>query len=120
MPHHNWIKQNYIFLHSVQQISYSQLKKTECITNLWSMSQINVTSSYRQYSPITHKQMQTSKIRFLQLKNKKPTRCHLLYLLYFLDTQHVSALICPSSGVCDYVVVLPQWLYCSWIAVCWS
>ena len=30
------------------------------------------------------------------------------------------ALICPSSGVCDYVVELPHWLYCSWIAVCWS
>ena len=26
------------------------------------------------------------------LKNKKPTRCHLLYLLYFLDTQHVSGI----------------------------
>jgi len=30
------------------------------------------------------------------------------------------ALICPSSGVWDYVVELPHWLYCSWIAVCWS
>jgi len=27
-----------------------------------------------------------------QLKNKKPARCHLLYLLYFLDTQHVSGI----------------------------
>ena len=27
-------------------------------------------------------------------------------------------LICPSSGICDHVVELPQWLYCSWIAVC--
>jgi len=26
------------------------------------------------------------------LKNKKPTRCHLLYLLCFLDTQHVSGI----------------------------
>ena len=26
------------------------------------------------------------------LKNKKPTRCHLLYLLYFLDTQRVSGI----------------------------
>ena len=26
------------------------------------------------------------------LKNQKPTRCHLLYLLYFLDTQHVSGI----------------------------
>ena len=30
------------------------------------------------------------------------------------------ALIYPSSGICDYVVELPQWLYYSWIAVCWS
>jgi len=30
------------------------------------------------------------------------------------------ALICPSSGVCDYVVELLHWLYCSWIGVCWS
>ena len=30
------------------------------------------------------------------------------------------ALICPSSGVCDYVVEVPHLLYCSWIAVCWS
>ena len=30
------------------------------------------------------------------------------------------ALICPSSGVCDCVVEPPHWLYCSWIAVCWS
>jgi len=27
------------------------------------------------------------------------------------------ALICPSSGVCDCVVELTHWLYCSWIAV---
>jgi len=26
------------------------------------------------------------------------------------------ALICPSSGVCDYVVEIPHWLYFSWIA----
>ena len=26
------------------------------------------------------------------------------------------ALICPSSGVCDYVVELPLLLYCSWTA----
>ena len=26
------------------------------------------------------------------LKYKKPTRCHLLYLLYFLETQHVSGI----------------------------
>jgi len=30
------------------------------------------------------------------------------------------ALIWSSSGVCDYVVELPHWLYCSWIGVFWS
>jgi len=30
------------------------------------------------------------------------------------------ALICPSSGVCDYVVELPRWPYRSWFAVCCS
>jgi len=30
------------------------------------------------------------------------------------------ALICPPSGVCDYVVKLTHWLNCSWIAVCCS
>ena len=30
--------------------------------------------------------------RMKMLKNKKPTRCHLSYLLYFLDTQHVSGI----------------------------
>ena len=68
MPHHNWIKQYYIFLNSVQQqIGYSQLNKTVCITDLWSKSQIKLTSSYRQYSPLTQQQMQTSKIMFLYL-----------------------------------------------------
>jgi len=30
------------------------------------------------------------------------------------------ALTCPSSGVCDFVVELPHWLFRSWFAVCWS
>jgi len=30
------------------------------------------------------------------------------------------ALICPSSGVCDYIVELPNWLFRSWFAACWS
>ena len=29
-------------------------------------------------------------------------------------------LICPSSGVCDYIVELQHWLFRSWFAVCWS
>jgi len=30
------------------------------------------------------------------------------------------ALICPSPGVCDYVVELPHWPFRAWFAVCWS
>jgi len=30
------------------------------------------------------------------------------------------ALICPSSGICDYIVKVPHWLFRSWFAVCWS
>jgi len=30
------------------------------------------------------------------------------------------ALICPSSGVCDYIVELPHWPFRSWFAVCGS
>ena len=29
------------------------------------------------------------------------------------------ALICPSSGFCDYAVELPHWSFRSWFAVCW-
>jgi len=30
------------------------------------------------------------------------------------------ALICPSSGVCDYIVELQHRLFRSWFAVCWE
>ena len=30
-----------------------------------------------------------------------------------------SVKICPSSGLCDYAVELPQWSFHSWFAVCW-
>jgi len=43
------------------------------------------------------------------LKNKKPTWCHLLYLLYFLDTQHVSGInmsIFRSLRLCCWTVKL--------------
>jgi len=29
-------------------------------------------------------------------------------------------LICPSSGVCDYVLELTHWPFRSWFALCWS
>ena len=43
------------------------------------------------------------------LKNKKPNRCHLLYLLYFLDTQHVSGInmsIFRSLRLCCWTTTL--------------
>jgi len=55
-----------------------------------------------------------------ELKNKKLTRCHLLFLFYSLETQHVSGINMPISGVCDYIVELPHWQFCSWFAVYWS
>ena len=30
------------------------------------------------------------------------------------------ALICPPSGVCDYVVELLHWVLRSWFVVCWE
>jgi len=29
------------------------------------------------------------------------------------------ALLCPSSGACDYAVDLTHWSFCSWFAVGW-
>jgi len=29
-------------------------------------------------------------------------------------------LIYPSSGACDFSIVSPHWLYCSWFDVCWE
>jgi len=49
-------------------------------------------------------------------KNKKPTRCHLLHLLYFLDTQHVSGInmsIFRSLRLCCWPTTLAvQFLDC--------
>jgi hypothetical protein len=42
-----------------------------------------------------------------QLKNKKTTRCHLLILFYFLETQHVSGI--------NMSIFRSMWLYC-WTA----
>ena len=33
-----------------------------------------------------------------------------LAIFIFILSQHVPAIICPSSGVCDCVVELPDWL----------
>jgi len=40
-------------------------------------------------------------------------------LFHFLCAQHVSDIIYPSSGACDYSVELSHWSYCSWFDVCW-
>jgi len=50
----------------------------------------------------------------------KPTRCRLLYLLYFLDTQHVSGTNMSIFRSLRLCFEPPHWLYCSCIAVCWS
>ena len=50
-----------------------------------------------------------SAIQKFLLKNKKPTRCHLLYLLYFLDIQHVSGInmsIFRSMRLCCWTTTL--------------
>ena len=50
------------------------------------------------------------KCTFINMWNKKPTRCHLvlyLFLLYKLLTMF-RATLCPSSGADDLVVFLPR------------
>ena len=57
--------------------------------------------------------------RYAFLKNKKPNRCHLLFLFYFLETQHVSVIntaIIRSLRLCCWTTTLAV----SWFAVCWS
>jgi len=54
------------------------------------------------------------------LKNKRPTRCHLLFYLTSYVLNMFRTLIYPSSGACEYSVELPHWSYCSWFDVCWS
>ena len=56
-----------------------------------------------------------------QLKNKKPTRCHMLSLFFFLDTEHVSGINMPifrSLRLCCWTTALADFLLV--FAVCWS
>jgi len=49
------------------------------------------------------------KLTLLTLTNKKPTRCHLLLLFYFLETQHVSSInmsIFRSLRLCCWTTTL--------------
>ena len=55
-----------------------------------------------------------------QLKNKRPTWCHLLFHFTSYVLNMFRTLIYPSLGACDYSVELPHWSYCSWFDVCWS
>jgi len=54
---------------------------------------------------------------FLKLKNKKPTRCHLLFYFTSYSLNMFRPLLYPSSGFCDYAVELPHWPFRSWFAV---
>ena len=55
----------------------------------------------------------------LQLKNKRPTWCHLLFYFTSYVLNMFRTLIYPSSGACDCVVELPHRSSCSQFAVCW-
>ena len=52
-----------------------------------------------------------------QLKNKRPTWCHLLFYFTSYVLNMFRTLIYPSSTAC---VELPHWSYCFWFDVCWS
>ena len=45
------------------------------------------------------------------LKNKRPTRCHLIFYFTSYVLNMFRTLICPSSGACDYAVELPHWSF---------
>jgi len=55
-----------------------------------------------------------------QLKNTRPTWCHLIFYFTSYVLNMFRTLIYPSSGAGDYSVELPHWSYCSWFDVCWS
>ena len=57
---------------------------------------------------------------WIELKNKRPTWCHLLFYFTSYVLNMFRTLIFPTSGACDYSVELPHWSYCSWFDVCWS
>ena len=59
------------------------------------------------------------RVSLWQLKNKRPTWCHLLFYFTSYVLNMFRTLIYPSSGACDYSVELPHWSYCSWFDMCW-
>ena len=54
-----------------------------------------------------------------QLKNERPTWCHLLFCFTSYVLSMFRTLIYPSSGACDCVVELPHRSSCSQFVVCW-
>ena len=60
------------------------------------------------------------RVSMWQLKNKRPTCCHLLFYFTSYALNMFRTLIYPSSGACDYSVELQHWSYRSWFDVCWS
>ena len=54
-----------------------------------------------------------------ELKNKRPTWCHLLFYFTSFVINMFRTLIYPSSGACDCVVELLHWSFRSCFAVCW-
>jgi len=54
-----------------------------------------------------------------QLKNKRPTWCHLLFYFTSYVLNMFRILIYPSSGACDCAVELPHRSVCSRFVVCW-
>ena len=61
----------------------------------------------------------TSQIYLCQLKNERPTWCHLLFYFTSYVLNVFRTLIYPSSGTCDSVVELPHRSSCSQFVVCW-
>ena len=54
-----------------------------------------------------------------QLKNERPTWCHLLFYFTCYVLNMFRTLIYPLSGACDCVVELPHLSSCSQFVVCW-
>ena len=51
----------------------------------------------------------------VQLNNKRPTWCHLLFYFTSYVFNMFRTLIYPSSGACDCAVELPHRSFCSWL-----
>jgi len=64
-------------------------------------------------------QVQIRQTRIKELKNKRPTWCHLLFYFTSYVLNMFRTLIYPSSWACDYAAELPHWSLCSWFVVCW-